>query len=127
MLYIHLKFYIIKLKYFVLNKGNNNIILTSKQGKDWHQVGLKTTPLTIQVSALPSRLLTPLLSLSSYPRAYWFRSMTFTFVTAICRSTQFSTSAHLFCTSARHLHGTSAASFTHDGTYHQLNFSLDVY
>ena len=42
---------------------------TSQQGKDWCQVGLKPTPLAVWVSALPSRPLTPLLSLGSYPKA----------------------------------------------------------
>ena len=46
----------------------------SKQGKDWHQVGLKPIPLTVWMGALPSRPLTPLLFLGSYPRAYWIRS-----------------------------------------------------
>ena len=43
---------------------------TSQQGKDWCQVGLKPTPLAVWVSALPSRPLTPPLSLGLLSKSF---------------------------------------------------------
>ena len=82
-------------------------------------MGLKPTPLTIQVSTLPSRPSTPPLPWHPYPRTYDDQiQRPWPLCNCHLQSTLFSTSAHLPCTSVQEI-----CTSTHEGTYLQLNFS----